>query len=508
MFFVIKKLLKIIKIKSKLKFISKIIITIMTKFTNTLSSTENITSEETYPLLITEKISISTKLSYSLGHIFNDLTAAMWFSYTLIYLQRIAKLEPLSAGALLLLGQLIDALMTPIFGILVDKYHRKKTWHIIGSVLVTLSFPIIFGSFFDSVKNNYISMIIYIISIIVFQTGWAAVQISHLSMIPMLTNLPLIRAELTAIRYSAQVSAAVLVFIVTWIVLPTNENSIVKLSEQDDIKFRNIVLIVTTCGVTATIIFHASLKSHLLEHNNHCNTIESLITIPSLKTDCENSSNNSTNKNYFYSNSNNNNISRTITTDSSIGVRILLRVALLYVASRLFITLATVYLPLYIEETDVGGKQALATVPLVSYIASFISSLTLKYINQSCGTKICYLLGTLIGILGAIITEFVGNHEIVIYSIAILIGAASSITMVTALSITADFIGMKTENSALIYSIVTFLDKIITGLVVVFIEKWRCIDQELCPNYNRDTLAVVCCGSMGLGLIALISLFR
>ncbi|XP_008558786.1 major facilitator superfamily domain-containing protein 12 [Microplitis demolitor] len=507
MFFVIKKLLKIIKIKSKLKFISKIIITIMPKFTNTLSSTENITSEETYPLLITEKVSICTKLSYSLGHIFNDLAAAMWFSYTLIYLQRIAKLEPLSAGGLLLLGQLIDALMTPIFGILVDKYHKKKTWHIIGSVLVTLSFPIIFASFFDSVKNNYVSMIVYIISIIVFQTGWAAVQISHLSMIPMLTNLPLIRAELTAIRYSAQVSAAVLVFLVTWIVLPTNENSLVKLSEQDEIKFRYIVLIVTTCGVTATILFHTSLKSHLLEHNNHCNTIESLITIPSLKTDCENSSNNSTNKkNYCYNN--NNNMSRTITIDSSIGVRILLRVALLYVASRLFITLATIYLPLYIEETNVGGKQALATVPLVSYIASFISSFTLKYINQSCGTKICYLLGTLIGILGAIITEFVGNYEIVIYSIAILIGAASSITMVTALSITADFIGMKTENSALIYSIVTFLDKIITGLVVVFIEKWRCIDQELCPNYNRDTLAVVCCGSMGLGLIALISLLR
>lgn len=77
----------------------------MPKFTNTLSSTENITSEETYPLLITEKVSICTKLSYSLGHIFNDLAAAMWFSYTLIYLQRIAKLEPLSAGGLLLLGK-------------------------------------------------------------------------------------------------------------------------------------------------------------------------------------------------------------------------------------------------------------------------------------------------------------------------------------------------------------------------------------------------------------------
>lgn len=87
---------------------------------------------------------------------------------------------------------------------------------------------------------------------------------------------------------------------------------------------------------------------------------------------------------------NNSSTISTTTVKSSIGVKVLIRVALLYVASRLFITLATVYLPLYIEETDVGGKQALATVPLVSYIASFVSALTLKYINKSCGTKVIH----------------------------------------------------------------------------------------------------------------------
>lgn len=59
--------------------------------------------EESTPL-IEGRISMRTKFAYSLGHIFNDLAAAMWFSYTLIYLQRIALLEPLTAGALLLLG--------------------------------------------------------------------------------------------------------------------------------------------------------------------------------------------------------------------------------------------------------------------------------------------------------------------------------------------------------------------------------------------------------------------
>ncbi|XP_011300652.1 major facilitator superfamily domain-containing protein 12 [Fopius arisanus] len=437
------------------------------------------TQEEMTPL-VEGRITLKTKFAYSLGHVFNDLAAAMWFSYTLIYLQRIALLEPISAGALLLLGQLVDALMTPVFGVLMDRYSKKKTWHIIGSVLVALSFPVIFGNFFESLAG--LSMAIYILSITIFQTGWAAVQISHLSMIPMLTHSPLIRADLTAIRYSAQVSAAVFVFLVTWIVLPTNDESMAKLSKQDGYKFRDIVVVITTFGIAATVLFHAFLKAKLLE----------IVPVASQKSDSEAPQRNEAESNRR----------------PRIGVTLLLGVALLYVASRLFITLATVYLPLYIEETDVGGKQALATVPLVSYLASFAAALTLKYINRSCGTKICYLLGALIGILGAAVAEYAGRYEFIVYAVATLIGAASSITMVTALSVTAEIIGPRTENSALVYSIVTFLDKVVTGLVVVLIEHWRCDDKELCPNYNRDTLSAVCAGSMLLGFVTLMSVGR
>ncbi|KAF7380547.1 hypothetical protein HZH68_016412 [Vespula germanica] len=428
------------------------------------------------------KVSMSTKLAYALGHIFNDLTAAMWFSYTLIYLQKVSLLEPIMAGTLLLLGQIVDAFTTPIFGFLVDRYCKKKIWHVIGSVLVTLSFPIIFGGFANT--SNSIVMFFYILSIVIFQIGWAAVQISHLSMIPSLTSSLLGRTELTAIRYSAQVSSAVVVFVVTWIVLPTNGESMVLLDQHDDYKFRNIVIVVTAFGLTATTLFHILLKGNLLENRSQSqaktNPDESSWLLDGFS---------SPRRSWF-------------------GTSILLRVAMLYVASRLFITLATVYLPLYIEETAVGGKQALATVPLVSYLSSFIAALLLKYMNRSCGTKICYLCGALIGILSAAITEFGGSHGVVTYTIAILIGAGSSITMVTALSVTAEIIGPRTEKSAFVYSIVTFLDKVVTGLVVVLIERWRCHQQELCPNYNRDTLAIVCASSMLLGLVTLLSVSR
>lgn len=55
--------------------------------------------------LVEGRIAASTKLAYALGHIFNDLAAAMWFSYTLIYLQRVVLLQPIVAGALLFLGE-------------------------------------------------------------------------------------------------------------------------------------------------------------------------------------------------------------------------------------------------------------------------------------------------------------------------------------------------------------------------------------------------------------------
>ena len=103
----------------------------------------------------------------------------------------------------MILGQIIDALMTPVFGILIDRYAKKKIWHVIGSLMVTVSFPVIFGSFIKP-QNPISMMTLYVLSIIVFQTGWAAVQISHLSMIPALTNSPIVRADLTAIRLVIQ----------------------------------------------------------------------------------------------------------------------------------------------------------------------------------------------------------------------------------------------------------------------------------------------------------------
>lgn len=45
------------------------------------------------------------KLCYGLGHVYNDLCSAVWFSYTLFYWQIIMKMDSISAGILMMSGK-------------------------------------------------------------------------------------------------------------------------------------------------------------------------------------------------------------------------------------------------------------------------------------------------------------------------------------------------------------------------------------------------------------------
>lgn len=72
------------------------------------------------------------KIGFSLGHIYNDLCAGVWFSYTLLFMQGVMQMPGPEAGAMVMLGQVGDAIFTPIIGVLTDKYSTKRKWHIFG----------------------------------------------------------------------------------------------------------------------------------------------------------------------------------------------------------------------------------------------------------------------------------------------------------------------------------------------------------------------------------------
>lgn len=56
------------------------------------------------------------------------------------------------------------------------------------------------------------------------------------------------------------------------------------------------------------------------------------------------------------------------------------------------------------------------------------------------------------------------------YVIAILFGVGSSITQISSLCITSNFIGVNSETGGLVYSITTACDKIFSGIIILIIE--------------------------------------
>ena len=108
-------------------------------FPNTTVDMERAQLEKRSTLKMCEKI------GYGLGHVYNDLCAGIWFSYTLLFMQGALGMPAAEAGAMVMLGQVGDAIATPIVGLLTDRYGTKRQWHIAGkqsggSFCFTISF--------------------------------------------------------------------------------------------------------------------------------------------------------------------------------------------------------------------------------------------------------------------------------------------------------------------------------------------------------------------------------
>ena len=69
-----------------------------------VQSTEG-TSRSMYRSHRGHDLPLQLKAAYGLGHVFNDISAAMWFSYTLLFLQTVIGMEPALSGAMLLIGE-------------------------------------------------------------------------------------------------------------------------------------------------------------------------------------------------------------------------------------------------------------------------------------------------------------------------------------------------------------------------------------------------------------------
>jgi Na+/melibiose symporter-like transporter len=230
----------------------------------------------------TSVLPLTQKLGFSVGHFLNDLCSAVWFTYLLIYLQYVRQLSGQLAGIALLVGQIADGMATPFVGLESDRnsrwsfclaYGKRKSWHAFGTLCVIFSFPMIFIQCIgcNQLTHTLSQLIYYSGFIVIFQFGWASVQISQLSLIPTLSPCTHERLQLNSWVYAWTVSANIVVYSVTWYLLgredanepvPTPDAQYKKVSPSDADKFRNLVLIIVALGSLFSFVFHFVVKEN------------------------------------------------------------------------------------------------------------------------------------------------------------------------------------------------------------------------------------------------------
>ncbi|XP_066500690.1 major facilitator superfamily domain containing 12b [Hoplias malabaricus] len=433
---------------------------------------------------------LSRRLAYSVGHFLNDLCACMWFSYLLIYYDSVLGFQDAAAGLLLLAGQIADGLATPLLGCQSDRtrgcgnYGKRKTWHLVGTVSVLVSFPFVFNPCLGCGAGTpqWVGIIYFMPFIIIFQFGWAATQISHLSLIPELVSCEHAKVELTAYRYAFTVVANITVYGVAWLLFHYQHQADPSIADhltQVDIPiFRDMALIVLGIGAIFSLIFHLLTKERSQYQEE---TGERHPLLPEL------SSSTRTQlqwKHWF--------------TEPSFY-----QVAALYMCTRLIVNLSQTYIAMFLINSLLLPKRYIATIPLVMYVSGFLSSLTMKPASKYIGVTMTYCLG-LVPILGfaawVLLDLHMGGR---VYGAAILLGSGSAVILVMSLSMTANLIGDQTQSGAFVYGAMSFTDKVANGLAVMLIQGlYPCSTVACCPACLWFYHVVMVTVTGGVALIA------
>ncbi|CAN2389493.1 MFS/sugar transport protein [Pristimantis euphronides] len=394
----------------------------------------------------------------------------MWFTYFLVYFHSVLGFDSFFAGLLLLVGQVADGVCTPLVGYESDRqpglrgYGRRKSWHLIGTLSVVISFPFIFNPCLGCTANTpqWVGLIYFIPFIIIFQFGWAATQISHLALIPDLAKNDHDKVELTAFRYAFTVLANISVYAIAWLLLHIElggTKDAEHLGQHDIPVFRALALIVVGIGAFFSLLFHIFTK----ENTNFERLPE---------TGDENGA--------------------AVEFSSSPKPLLLWKhwllepsfyqVALLYMCTRLIVNLSQTYIAVYLTYSLHLPKNYIATIPLVMYVSGFVASFLMKPINKYIGRNITYFIGLLAIAAFSAWVALDPELSVAVYGAAVILGSGSATILVTSLSMTADLIGPHSHSGAFVYGAMSFTDKVANGLAVVLIQSLNpCHTQQCCP---------------------------
>ncbi|KAG5538964.1 hypothetical protein RHGRI_019496 [Rhododendron griersonianum] len=418
---------------------------------------------------------------YGVGHMLNDITSACWFTYLLVFLTDIG-LSPRDAAAVMLSGQIADGFTTIFAGELIDRFGHFKIWHGAGSALVAVSFSSVFGGCIPckilGSNSSTLRTIGYSTFAAIFNVGWAATQVSHMSMVNCITLNSTSRVVLASCRNAFTMVANLSLYGVAFVVFNVKTSNTVVDVENQDLHF----LCRLKQGVQgkrfARISWAYWFKKVLYYQVALVYVLTRLVTNVSQ-------------------------VCMLFRNQYSIGVHFIfknnLSLGISVDTADLFKRQA--FLAFYVINDLQMAQSSKAVVPAIIYISSFIVSVLLQEFTWTGKRlKLFYSAGGILWIFcGSGFLFLPRNIHAAMYFLSIVIGIANALMMVTAISMQSILVGQDLNGCAFVYGSLSFMDKISCGIALYILESY----QNTFPNLQGCSSMISCfsVSRTGLGLI-------
>ncbi|XP_068741817.1 major facilitator superfamily domain-containing protein 12-like [Montipora capricornis] len=194
------------------------------------------------------------RFACGVGHAINDITRQLFFSFRLVFFMNVLGLSAENSGWLILEKKLVHTVMTPICAILVDRIHvpllsrklgKRKSWHLCATILLAVFVPLFFTPcyFCQSSDSGQERMMIYfgILNVILGVAG-SLLDISHLSLIPLIAKDQMEAVELSAWRTAFTHLSGILTCVVAWVIFGLDSKSqISENSSKDFMSLKSVI---------------------------------------------------------------------------------------------------------------------------------------------------------------------------------------------------------------------------------------------------------------------------
>ncbi|GMF40511.1 unnamed protein product [Phytophthora fragariaefolia] len=445
-------------------------------------------------------------LAYGVGHVLNDMCASTWFSYLLVFLLHAVDMSPVDSAVVMFCGQIADGVATPLVGVFSDRSSglpalglgRRKTWLLVGSLLVVLCFFLVFGAcaprWFSPEPSRLVLLVYYSAAASIFNVGWAAVQVSHMAMVPELSDDDNVRCVLNSTRYAFTILSNVLVFCVFLVLLRVVE----PFGVPDADKFTLLAYTSLLVGGLCTVVFLAGTpedvthKEDVAERKDAAEVLAQSPVMADLEGrgptafPCDGDLDMPAVEVVGTS-------SDKMTWSCWFKLGMFYEVGLVYMCTRLVVNVTQVFISFYLIVTLDMSATSIAIVPLLVYLSGFLATFFLRYLNESLGRTGSFALGAALIVLALVLSYFLTAETATwVYPFSIILGMGNSIIMVTSVCLTGDLVGNNVESGAFVYGAMSFTDKISNGVAILLIQNTRQMLQDL-PEEDGEFLRQVYC---------------